>query len=288
MQTNALLIDGQNLTHRTYWIAKQNRNNEDIGNLHTYMTLMAVKSYINEFKPAVTYVCWDEKLDYEVNDRRKAFADYKGNRSSDTSMHENNAKIQELLTELGIHNFFPRSLEADDCIAFLAATLDGTKVIVSVDKDFQQLVSPTVSLYNPIKKYTVTPATFSEHCDVPIDRFLETKCLTGDKSDNVPGIPKFGPVKVQKYLRGEVILTEDEIAIRDRNLDLFRLDKFQTHPTELQYYNDQLEKAGYPVSLNYSRFISLCKEYEFNKILANREQWYSTFFLGSKLQGLFK
>lgn len=253
------------------------------------MTLVALRSYVTEFKPQQTIICWDEKLDYEVNERKTLFEEYKGNRSSDTSMHESNAKIQQMALHLGIHSFFPRALEADDCIAYLCDKLDGSKIIVSVDKDFQQLISADVHLYNPIKKYKVTPQTWSEHCDVPIERFLEVKCLTGDKSDNVPGIPKFGPAKVRKYLAGQVELTDDEKLLRDRNLDLFRLDKFKTHDAEREYYDNQLEKiVGYPVSLDYSQFISLCKEYEFNKILDKREQWYNTFFLKSKLQNLFK
>ena len=86
-----LIIDGNNLVHRTWWTAKnQAKRNEDVNlsNLHIYFTLNAIYSYVNKYKPDKTITVWDEKLDYQVNTRKTEFADYKGNRIKDNTPHE--------------------------------------------------------------------------------------------------------------------------------------------------------------------------------------------------------
>ena len=78
--------------------------------------------------------------------------EYKGNRSSDSTPHQHNEAIKEMLGLLGIKSVFPRELEADDVIAYLCKETEGKKVIISVDRDFIQLVNEDVTLFDPIRK----------------------------------------------------------------------------------------------------------------------------------------
>lgn len=286
-----LLIDGNNLTHRTFWTAKNVVSNDDdkLNSFHVYFTLNAIKSYVDMFKPDRVFVCWDEKVNYTVNERKSLFNDYKGNRTGDNTPHRNNKIIKEFLDNLGIPSFYPSKLEADDCIAFLCDTLPGSKVIVSVDKDFLQLVNTTVSVYSPIAKIHTTLDNFEEIVKCKQDDFLTIKCIQGDKSDNVPGIPKFGKVKLQKFLAHEIKLTEDQRDIFNRNYDLFRLQRFkdETCRSELDYYNQQLSESDNVIP-NYQQFIKLCEERNLNNILNKKEAWHSLFFVKSKLLSLFK
>lgn len=291
--TSTLIIDGNNLIHRTYWTAKNQavRTNtadtpEQINNLHIYFTLNAIFSYVVKFNPSKTIVVWDEKPDYQVNERKAIFSDYKGGRSNDASPHQNNNAIKNILRMLGIPSIFPRELEADDIVAYICKSFEGRKMVVSVDKDFIQLIDEYTSLYDPIRKIEYNHDNLHTLIGYDnIDDWYKAKCLTGDKSDNVPGIAKFGKVKIKKYLQGEIELTEEEQEVYNRNNTLFNLNKIQGNQAESEYYATQLENT---VVNNWDEFIIECKSRNFNSILNKKETWYSTFFLRNKLQLLFK
>lgn len=287
-----LIIDGNNLIHRTFWTAKtqSKRTNTDtpeqISNFHIYFTINAVHSYVTKYTPDQTICVWDEKPDYQQNDRKAQFVDYKGNRSKDVTPHQNNEAIKKILQHLGIRSMFPRELEADDIVAFLCENLTGNKIIVSVDKDFLQLITPTTLLYDPIRKEEFTSENFQEKTgwDNTLN-WLNAKCVLGDKSDNVPGIPKFGKAKIIKWLKNEIVLTEEQLKIFERNLSLFSLDAFHYKPDEQKYYEEQLNKE---LQLDWKEFISECEKRNFNSFLNKKEKWYMLFFMKNKLQSLFQ
>lgn len=286
-----LIIDGNNLIHRTYWTAKtqSKRTNTDtvdqINNFHIYFTLNAVFSYVTKFNPDKTIFVWDEKPDYQINERKTQFSEYKGNRSSDASPHQNNQIIKLILRHLGIPSIFPRELEADDVISYICNKFIGQKVIISVDKDFLQLVQNDTSLYDPIRKKEYTIANFEEETGwSKVGDWMTAKCCMGDKSDNVPGIEKFGKSKTQKWIDGEIFLNEEQMAIYDRNFKLFDLGKVMTMEEECTYYQEQLDM---PVQANWTAFIEECTARNFNSILKKKDSWYSLFFLKNKLQSLF-
>jgi 5'-3' exonuclease len=286
-----LLIDGNNLIHRTFWTAKSQskRTNTDtpdqVSNFHIYFTLNAVFSYVTKFNSDNTIFVWDEKPDYQVNERKTQFSEYKGNRSSDITPHQNNNAIKLILRHLGIPSIFPRELEADDIISYICNKSQGQKVIVSVDRDFLQLVQQDTTLYDPIRKKEYTVVNFEEETGWPnVGDWMTAKCCTGDKSDNVPGIEKFGKAKIKKWIDGEILLNEEQMAIYDRNFSLFNLGKVMTMDDECKYYQEQLDT---PVEANWSAFIDECNMRNFNAILKKKESWYSLFFLRNKLQSLF-
>jgi 5'-3' exonuclease len=219
------------------------------------------------------------------NDRKAQFEDYKGNRSSDSSPHANNEVIKKFLSYLNIVSIFPRQLEADDIVSFLCNELEGSKVIVSVDKDFLQLINKDVILFNPIKKEEYTSDNFTEATGMPDTKtWLDVKCLVGDKSDNVPGIEKFGKVKVQKWLRNEIVLNDQEREIFDRNRKLFSLDAYKGYSDEEDYYRSQLTSKHEP---SWKQFLEECENRKLNYILNKKDSWHSAFFLQNKLQSLF-
>jgi 5'-3' exonuclease len=284
-----LVIDGNNLIHRTFWVAKtQSKNAENIdtplSNFHIYFTLNAVFSYVSKYNPTETIIVWDEKQDYSINTRKSEYAEYKGNRSKDTSPHENNAEIQRLLGLLGIVSIYPRELEADDIVAYICHNKEGKKVIISVDKDFLQLVDKNVTLFDPIRKKEYIYETFTADTGWAREHWLQAKCIKGDTSDNVTGIGRFGDLKIKKFISGDLKLTNEQQEIYDRNMRVFSLEAFKLNEAESSYYKDQLAISR---SYKWIEFIESCKEYKFNSILNKKESWFSTFILANKLQTLF-
>ena len=92
--------------------------------------------------------------------------------------------------------------EADDVIGTLAVKgleQNLNVVVVSGDKDFQQLVRPGVWLLNPgrggpagVEEHWVGMENASERLGVPPDRVTDYLALVGDSSDNVPGVKGIG------------------------------------------------------------------------------------------------
>jgi len=95
--------------------------------------------------------------------------------------------------KLGFFSRVKPRLEADDVVGILATAkklVDGEKIIVSVDKDLQQI--PGLHWAPQEGVYRVSP----EHAE----RVLWTQVLTGDQVDNYTGIPGIGPAKAKKIL----------------------------------------------------------------------------------------
>jgi 5'-3' exonuclease len=118
-------------------------------------------------------------------------APYKGNRKSEKPKH------YHLLREYLVYAWDAviwDGFEADDAIAIEATELNGEGVIVSLDKDLDQVVGWH---YNFVKDnlYYVNQQTASFN--------FYKQFLTGDAVDNIKGVHGIGPKKADKLLEGK-------------------------------------------------------------------------------------
>jgi DNA polymerase-1 len=139
--------------------------------------------------------------------RHERYPDYKATREKltdelqsdfDTGME----RICQLLEAYRIPILSLRGYEADDVIGTLArqAVEHRTNVvIVSGDKDFQQLVRPGVWLLNPgrggpasVEEQWVSVQNGTERLGVEPRHVTDYLALVGDSSDNVPGVKGIG------------------------------------------------------------------------------------------------
>jgi DNA polymerase-1 len=249
---------------------------------------------VDQFKPDKVFCAWDEKPDGLPNKRKELLPEYKGNRDQDRNhvVHKKNDTIKKLLKMMGIPSIFPQSYEADDVIKIINDHMDKksqsvfykTKqhfqhVIVTVDKDLCQMISGKVSVYDPIRKVEITEDNFKEILKYPREDFIKVKALTGDKSDNIPGIKGMGKVKVGKYLAGRYNLTDKEQEIYDKNI---RLVTLTSDKGEVAYVKSQLIRENY--STKWETFLATCKELKFEQIIKHESKWYGTFFQKNRLE----
>ena len=111
-------------------------------------------------------------------------------------------RISELLDAYRIPVLSLKGYEADDVIGTLArqGVEQGVNVvIVSGDKDFQQLVRPGIWLLNPgrggpagVEESWVSVENGQERLGVFPDRVTDYLAMVGDSSDNVPGVKGIG------------------------------------------------------------------------------------------------
>ena len=113
------------------------------------------------------------------------------------------APLEACIDALGWPRLTISGVEADDVIGTLVvrARAAGEEcVIVSGDKDFAQLVSEGVTLYDTMKDERLDVAGVQAKFGVEPARIVDYLALIGDTVDNVPGVAKVGPKTAVKWL----------------------------------------------------------------------------------------
>lgn len=129
--------------------------------------------------------------DKNFRHRNYLYSKYKGNRPPKPEWYECWAPvIKECYTE--DHGFIvPVDLEADDIVSALSFLPD--MIVCSIDKDMKQVIGTHYNYSsegNSISTITPEAATYN----------LWLQVLTGDRGDNIAGIPGLGDVKARKVL----------------------------------------------------------------------------------------
>ncbi len=119
-------------------------------------------------------------------------------------------RITQLLAAYDVPVLSVPGYEADDVIGTLARLgVDAgyNVVVVSGDKDFQQLVRPGVWLLNPgrggpasVEESWVGMENASDRLGVPPERVIDYLAMVGDSSDNVPGVKGIGEKTAQELI----------------------------------------------------------------------------------------
>lgn len=140
--------------------------------------------------------------------RDDLYPEYKAHRDPPPEdLISNLPRIKEIVKALDIPVAEVEGVEADDVIGTLArqAERDGADVvIVSPDKDFQQLLSEKICLFRPAYRGEsfdpVTESSFKEKFGLNPEQFIDVLALMGDAADNVPGVPGIGEKTALKLL----------------------------------------------------------------------------------------
>ena len=97
--------------------------------------------------------------------------------------------------------FHFKGVEADDIAAFITNNIEFDECwLISSDKDWDLLISDKVSRFSTVTRKETTVHNWDEHYDFEIEDYITFKCLTGDKGDNVPGVPGVGPKRAVQLM----------------------------------------------------------------------------------------
>jgi DNA polymerase-1 len=192
------LLDGMALAYRAYFsfISRPLINSKGQNTGAVYGFVLALLKILDEH-PEHVAVVFDTK---EPTFRHVRYPEYKATRDK---MPEDMASQLEILKDV-VRAFrtpvieFP-GYEADDIIGTLArrAEREGVRTfMVTGDKDFMQLISPMICMYRPGRSGSdmeiVDEGGVRAKFGVEPERVIEVLGLTGDTSDNVPGVPGIG------------------------------------------------------------------------------------------------
>ncbi|GAB1455894.1 DNA polymerase I [Spirochaetota bacterium] len=139
--------------------------------------------------------------------RHEMYDLYKANRQkTPEDLHAQIPMVVEILELLGVPILRTDRYEADDLIATIAARCkaEGRQCyIISSDKDLLQLVGGSVRALRPDRDQgfiMLSPSDVSEEWGVEPERILDYLSLSGDASDNIPGVPGVGDKTALKLL----------------------------------------------------------------------------------------
>ena len=208
-----LLIDGNSLFHRAYHaIPFLTDKSGEVANAVFGFSNMLIKA-IGEVKPDYIACAFDTAA---PTFRHIEFEKYKAQRvAPPPDLYPQLPKVKKILDAFGIPYFEKEGYEADDLLATLASKCKVKSekgkvdevIILSGDRDTLQLVDGDVKVQAPgwnLKETTLYGAVeVREKYGLEPHQMVDYKSLTGDASDNVPGISGIGPktasALLQKY-----------------------------------------------------------------------------------------
>jgi DNA polymerase-1 len=137
--------------------------------------------------------------------RHDMYPQYKANRPPmPPELREQVDDLHRIIQAMGLPLLSVPGVEADDVIATLArqAREQGLEVLVSTgDKDLAQIVNSEVELIDTMSDKRLDVPGVEEKFGVAPERIVDYLALIGDKSDNVPGVPKVGPKTAAKWIQ---------------------------------------------------------------------------------------
>ena len=196
---NLLIVDGLNVAFR--W---KHQGVTDF----KYDYIRTIESLAKSYNAGTIIICADGGSTW----RKEIYPEYKANRkeryAEQTAQEEKEfemfmAEFANTLTLLKEKHpvFHFKGVEADDIAAFITNNIEFDECwLISSDKDWDLLISDKVSRFSTVTRKETTIHNWDEHYDFEIEDYITFKCLTGDKGDNVPGVPGVGPKRAVQLM----------------------------------------------------------------------------------------
>lgn len=195
---DTLIIDAPYLSHRSYDAPYPLARSDGLKVTQIHSFIRSTIKLNRELNPGKIYITWESHG--TPSWRRQLYPDYKPSVKIPDSFIEQRTDIKRLLYKAGVTQYYSPTNEADDVIATLVekAPVNDKIIIFTVDKDIMQLISDNVSLYTG--KELVERDGVRKKFGVSPSHLGDLLAITGDPSDNIPGVFGYGPKKASKLL----------------------------------------------------------------------------------------
>lgn len=279
------IIDGYGFLFRAYYVLPHLTTTTGLPIGGVYGFLNMILKYIMHSDYLI--VAFDAG---KKNFRHDLYSEYKANRiSPPEDLVPQFTILREAVEAFNLSYEEVEGYEADDIIATLVAKYSNYQnlkvVVVSSDKDLFQLLNYNVLIFDPIKNTYVDEKRVIEKFGVNSNKLLDLFSLTGDASDNIPGVPGIGPKTAAKLL-GEfgsldgileninkirqtrvrnILIEHKEKAVISRELVSLH------EAVDLQH---DVEECKVHIS-NMEKLLSFLKKYEFNSLINKVEKLFA-------------
>ncbi len=222
---SVILIDGSSFIYRAYFaIPGFLATTKGLPTKAIFGVTQMVLKILKEWNPE--YIIWfmDEK---EPTFRHKMYEAYKATRPKmPDDLKIQIPYIKTIISALGIPVVSYPGYEGDDLIASFVKNIikkEGlSAIIVAGDRDLYSLIDEKISIYDPVREKFLDLKAFLEKYQFPPQIFPEFRALTGDTSDNIPGVPGVGEK------------TAKNLLIRFKNLENLYQNIYQVTPLRVK------------------------------------------------------
>ena len=203
-----LEVDGSYMIHRALHVSSiyQLTNSRGEGTGGVFQFFRSLFSEMRNYPGYFPIICWDNGL----ADRRVAlYPNYKCHEDrllesaelkrlgaepeEDEYLiqyHAQREKVMEILGYLGVPSLIFKHWEGDDLLYILSRMFKDT-IVLTDDRDLIQLLSPNTRVARPMAGEVLEYYSYQEeHRDPDMKKFVITKSICGDGSDNIPSCAK--------------------------------------------------------------------------------------------------
>lgn len=211
------IVDASGYIYRSYFAIRQMTNSKGESTNALFGFIRSIQKLIKDFQPSHLVCVFDGPRN--AIKRTAIYPDYKAHRLEMPKdlLHQIHW-AREFCQLMGLPELNVPEVEADDTmgsVALWSAKNGSTAYLCTGDKDMCQLVTDKILVLNTYKENQIMgPAEVEKQFGIPPHLMIDFLSITGDASDNVPGIPGFGPKTaaelLQKFGSLEYILNHPE------------------------------------------------------------------------------
>ncbi len=197
------LVDGTSYVHRAYHAIRNLSNSRGFPTNAVYGFTRMLLKLMDEKEPEYLAVVFDAE---GKTFRHHLYPEYKATRPlPPEDLLVQISYIERIVQGLGLPLIKRQGVEADDVIGTLARMGESVGfevVVVTGDKDFRQIVSDRIALWDTMReRYTDYEAFREAYSGLEPRQITDIMGLAGDSSDNIPGVPGIGEKKALDLIR---------------------------------------------------------------------------------------
>ena len=277
------ILDASGYIYRSYFAIKNMTNSQGESTNALFGFIRSVLKLFKDFGPKHFVSVFDGPNNGKL--RKELYAEYKAHRSAmPPDLLYQIEWAEKFCNLMGIPSLKVQGVEADDTMGSItkwAETLGSIVYLCTGDKDMCQLVNDKVFILNTHKENLILgEKEIVENYGVLPSQIVDWLSITGDTSDNIPGLPGFGPKTASSLLqqygsldyilehpetvsgkKREIILEKADDARLSRKLVLLNTEvEFPKTPEFFELKSPDFENLRkFYASMNFS---SLSKELE--------------------------
>lgn len=261
MSKNFFIIDGHSQLYQAYYAISglTTPSGQPINAVYGFTRML--RKILKEDKPCYMTIVFDSK---GPTFRHIEYKEYKEHRKPTPDDLQSQIPLMfDVIRAYNIPLFALQGFEADDIIGTIAKKVSMENIectIITTDKDMDQLVDKHIKIFNPRKKEIRDIDKIRNEMGIEPKSFIDVLALSGDSSDNIPGIPGIG-------LKTALILIREWKSLENvlSNIDKIRGKKKQENLlkyAELARLSKRLATINLEVPVDFS--LETCRLTNFN------------------------
>jgi len=281
-----VIIDGNNVAIRSAFANEELSSQSGIPTGVHYGVFQSLITLKEKFPSHQMLVVWDGKSKRRMEESQEGVkkgiikSAYKENRDRDDppqpllDFYEQAPFLKKGIGQTGIPQIRLHSYEADDIAGSYATQLEKEVILVTSDKDYYQLLSDKVSMWDVGKEELITESVFKEKFGISPKQHIDVGALMGDSGDNIFGVPGWGEKTALKAIQEHkdwqaVIddLKDKYKSVRDEFPDVKgeefeKLRNIRTPAEQIKFDNGEEWKGKYPEIKEWMPFTGVALAFE--------------------------